>query len=92
MTDVNAFSLELLQFVEDSVREAVLDPHSRAALLGEAECALIVLDRMLRRKAPEVHPFARFFIDHDLPQIGRERPGELLDALNGIMKARKVFL
>ena len=94
MTDVNAFALDLLQFVEDCVRRAVVDFSSRDSLLAEAQCALVVLDRMVTRNAPEVHPFLAFFTDYDFPKIGRDSPepiAALLDALSEILKARKVF-
>ena len=94
MTDVNAFALELLEFVENCVRAAVLNSDSRESLLEEAQCALVVLDRMVMRTAPEVYPFLAFFTDYDFPKIGRDNPeptAALLDALSGLLKARKVF-
>jgi hypothetical protein len=94
MTDVNAFALELLEFVENCVRTAALNSDSRESLLEEAQCALVVLDRMVMRTAPEVYPFLAFFTDYDFPKIGRDSPeptAALLDALSGLLKARKVF-
>ena len=92
--DVNRFALQLLQFVEDNVREAVLDKSYRRALLAEADGALAVLVRTLRRRAPELYPFVSFSLDFDLLQISLDNPeptAKLLGALNEILKARKVF-
>jgi hypothetical protein len=94
MRDVNAVALGLLQFVEDSVRSAVVTPESSHTLLVEAQYALIVLDRIVRRDAPELYPFLAFFTDYDLPKIGSENQqptAALLDALKELLKARKVF-
>ena len=94
MTNVNVFALELLEFVENCVRAAVLNAEFAKSLLEEAQCALVVLDRMVMRTAPEVYPFLAFFTDYDFPKIGRDSPeptAALLDALSGLLKARKVF-
>ena len=92
--DINDFALQLLQFVEDNVKEAIDNKSYRRALLAEADGALVVLVRTLRRNAPELCPFASFFIDCDLLQISLDNPeptAKLLDVLSEILKARKVF-
>ena len=93
MVNVNVFAMQLLEFVEDSVKQAIFDEPSRQTLLIEADCAMVVLDRMVKRRAPELYPFVSFFTDYNLPQLAQEPSPtpKLVDALNEILKARKVF-
>jgi hypothetical protein len=93
MINVNTFAMQLLEFVESTVKQAIFDEQSRQALLLEANCAIIVLDGMVRRRAPELYPFVSFFTDYNLLELGRESSptAKLMEALNEILKARKVF-
>jgi hypothetical protein len=54
---------------------------------------MVVFDRMVKRRAPELYPFVSFFTDYNLPQLAQEPSPtfKLVDALNEILKARKVF-
>ena len=49
MDDLNRFVLKLLEFVEDSIKEAQSDASSRLGLLSEADSAIAVLKRTLFR-------------------------------------------
>jgi hypothetical protein len=94
MIDVNVVALGLLDLIEDCVRGAVLKSELRESLLMEAQCGLVVLDRMVMRKLPEMHPFLAFFTNYDFLKIGSDSPqptAALLDALSEISKARKIF-
>lgn|SRR5262245_27829131 len=91
MTDLNSFGLRLLQFVEDSVTEALQNPPSRNALLVEADCALTVLGATLRREDPAKHAGAALFIDRDLIDAGKKGDLELEVALEGVLGARQIF-
>jgi hypothetical protein len=50
MDDLNPYALRLLKFVEDSVEEALNDQSSQQALLREADDAVRVLQRTLKRE------------------------------------------
>jgi len=50
MNELDSFAVRMLNFVEDSVNEALEDQSSRRALLSEADCALRVLEKTLRRE------------------------------------------
>jgi hypothetical protein len=91
---MSAFALQLIQFVEDNVNEAITDSSYRRTLLAEADGALSVLIRTVRRSAPEVYPFVSFYLDCDLLKIALDNPqpaAKLSDALHRILKARRTF-
>jgi hypothetical protein len=50
MNDLNTCALRLLKFVEDSIHESLGDAASLQGLLAEADCAIRVLQRTLKRE------------------------------------------
>ena|SRR5271165_4528282 len=48
MSDVKEKALWLLQFIEDSLQEAIKHPHTLEDCLTEAGCALRILDKHVR--------------------------------------------
>jgi len=94
MINVNSFGPQLLDFIEHSIRKAIQEPDQRDSPLWEGNCAMVVLDAMMQRHAPELYPFLAFFSDFDLPKIGEESQptAKLFEALDNIKKLRKVFV
>jgi hypothetical protein len=100
MQDLNAYALQLLTFVKDSVHEAIRDKASRQALLSEADCALRVLKRTLLREQREDYPIytkaaLTQIFNFDLEDIAKTNPSnledKLLEALSTILGDGKVL-
>lgn len=95
--DLNTHAMCLLNFVEDSVAEALEDNPSREALLVEADGALGALQRLLKRSRAE---WLTLFMLLDLDNvsfqcISARRPADLVEAmrsgLEGIAALRKII-
>ena len=97
MTDLDMHARKLLDFIEQSVTEALADPASRQGLLSEADGAFRVLKRLLLREEDHTK-LAKVMlvsgIDFELARHGTDTPeanATLRAELTEILKARMVF-
>jgi hypothetical protein len=98
LKDLDQKALDLLQFVEDSVNEAIEDVSSRPALLMEATCALRVLKATLRRNEPDSQRLSMLrlteALDCDFAVLAENNADpvpKLREALKGVLSARMMF-
>ena len=97
MNILRDYAMRLLNFVEDSVNEAIKDPTSRDALLSEADGAIRILQRTLMREDATKHAQLMLLgvFDQSLEDVVREHPQaigkKLTEAPNTKMRAKAVF-
>jgi hypothetical protein len=92
-TDLTEYLLDLLDFVEEKIKEAKNDPASRVGALSEAMGALpIMKDRLYHEDQVVLTQLLLIgFLDEDLTQLANLRENELVEKINNLCQRHAVI-